>query len=80
MIPSPLDVDGSQIHPEGEAGSLEQVIGQFFAYVLVPSLGGLIDQTEKKAVHGSRCLQIAEIGQLVVNRDIWKSYVQFLLR
>lgn len=79
VIPSSLDVDGGQIHPEGEARGLEQVIGQFFAYVLVPSLGGLVDQAEKKAIHGSRCLQIAEICQLVVNRDIWKSHVQFHL-
>lgn len=72
VISSPLDVDRSQIHPEGEARGLEQVIGQFLAYVLVPSLGRLIDQAEKKAIHGSSCLQIAEIGQLVVNRDVWK--------
>lgn len=72
VISSPLDVDRSQIHPEGEARGLEQVIGQFLAYVLVPSLGRLIDQAEKKAIHGSSCLQIAEVGQLVVNRDVWK--------
>lgn len=72
VISAPLYVDGSEVHAEGEGRGLEQVIGQLFAYVLVPSLGGLIDQAEEKAIHGSSCLQIAEIGQLVVNRDVCK--------
>lgn len=66
MVSSPLNVDSSQIHPEVEVGSLEQVVRELSSYELVSFLDRLVQHAQEKAVHCTDRPDVGGVCQLVV--------------
>ena len=56
VVPTSLDVQGDQVHPEAVVLGLEQVVGQLFAEDVVELLPGLGGQPDQEAVKGSRAV------------------------
>ena len=56
VVPTSLDVQGDQVHPEAVVLGLEQVVGQLLAEDVVELLPGLGGQPDQEAVKSSRAV------------------------
>ena len=66
VVPTSLDVQGDQVHPEAVVLGLEQVVGQLLAEDVVELLPGLGGQPDQEAVKSSRAvhqLRVEEGGR-----------------
>ena len=66
VVPTSLDVQGDQVHPEAVVLGLEEMVGQLLTKDVVELLPGLGGQPDQEAVKGSRAvhqLRVEEGGR-----------------
>ena len=66
VVPTSLDVQGDQVHPEAVVLGLEEVVGQLLTEDVVKLLSRLSGKTHEEAVKGSRDvhqLRVEESGR-----------------
>jgi hypothetical protein len=75
VVAASLDVDGGEVHPEGEASGLEEVVGELVADELVPSLTRLVAEADQYSVQRTKTPNVFGVFFLLVERHICKRLV-----
>ena len=70
MVPSSLDVEAGQIHPELRTRGLEQMVGQLVSDELVPTCQLLTDEAQEDPVNRPEVVEVAGVVHLLVELNV----------
>lgn len=75
VVAASLDVDGGEVHAEGETSGLEEVVGELVADELVTSLTRLVAEADQYSVQRTKTPNVFGVFFLLVERHICKRLV-----